>query len=107
MRTLNLIFRKFPGTVRLFSSHPPEGFTYIPNFLSTTEQAAILDVALTNLNNVDSSAARRKRKKLLETGSVSRDHFGFLVPEDCYDFQPVSPTDIQPSHDSPPLSGSL
>lgn len=66
----------------------PAGFTYFPRVFSDHEQRTLLNAALQHLDAAASTAAsRRKRRKLLQTGSVTADGQGFL-PEQLYDFEP-------------------
>ncbi|PVG02975.1 hypothetical protein CPB86DRAFT_772329 [Serendipita vermifera] len=67
---------------------PPAGFTYFPNFLSRQEQLLLTRAALDHLDNaVASPVTRKRRKRLLATGSVSPDEWGFLPEKECYDFE--------------------
>lgn len=84
-------------TVRLISRSivtsavvtPPTGFTYIHPFLDKKEQLIITKAALNHLDNVGSSAARRKLKRLLAAGTVTEDELGFLPEDQCYQFEEV------------------
>ena len=71
------------------ASAPPTGFTYLSNFLDKGEQVLLTKAALTHLDNVGSSSARRKLKRLLAAGAVARDEFGFLPEDPCYQFEEV------------------
>src|ERR1700761_8988948 len=66
----------------------PGGFTYFPSFLSKNEQHILSRAALAHLDSVGSSAGRRKRKRLLNSGILPDEH-GFL-PDESYEFEEVS-----------------
>lgn len=66
----------------------PGGFTYLPSILSKNEQHILSRAALAHLDNVGSSAGRRKRKRLLNSGILPDEH-GFL-PDESYEFEEVS-----------------
>ena len=85
-------------TVRLISrsaAAPPTGFTYIYPFLDKKEQLVITKAALNHLDNVGSSAARRKLKRLLAAGTVTEDELGFLPEDQCYQFEEVRDREIE------------
>jgi hypothetical protein len=97
MYTTRLIFSRLIVTAATTVA-PPAGFTYIHPFLNKKEQLILTKAALTHLDNVGSSAARRKLKRLLAAGTVTEDELGFLPEDQCYQFEEVSERDrVSPS----------
>jgi hypothetical protein len=105
MYTLRLISRSIVTATTAIKTNPPAGFTYIHPFLDKKEQIILTKAALNHLDNVGSSAARRKLKRLLAAGSVTEDELGFLPEDQCYQFEEVS-VSVIPSRDSSDITPS-
>lgn len=78
----------YPLTKKFFQGLPPTAFTFIPDFLSASEQKVLLQTAL---NELDARESRRWRLRRKDLGSIppSQNISDIFLPEAYYDFKDV------------------
>ncbi|GJJ12269.1 hypothetical protein Clacol_006510 [Clathrus columnatus] len=78
-----------PSYLEPANARVPEGFTFIPNFLDTHEQATLLSFALQKLDDSGSRAYKKRRKLYASSLSLADDvdPDNIFLPENLYEFQ--------------------